>query len=342
MVQFESQIEILLWNIHGNRNCIEKLQILNVEGNTALFTEKIQPDSKITINSTVYCQVVSLVNIVLTDSDNNQIGNPKMISLLTFFNEYPDKLVLVPRNDKILANCGKTIFFVKIFCKNTLKEKTSLIIRRYLALNENLLDWDIGEKMTGKYCSLVDADDDKDFWTFIGPENTGKSVVEEQNQSTPPPSHSLPSTNNCQNVLIYQISIFLLLLVIISFTILLYFKIIKPKPLNTPHGVPEERPATSNVSIMRNSLPSRNSDLTSLRKRQGWITVIDRPTPSISLNLKTVCLLVKSFSLKMRIIINDRLYRMLSTVVKGRASIEVSALMRRLKTSNTPSCLITL
>ena len=272
MVQFESQIEILLWNIHGNRNCIKKLQIMNVEGSTALFTEKIQPDRKIIINSTIYCQVVSLMKIILTDSDDKQIGETEMTSLLTLSHEYPDKLVLAPRHDKILANCGKNIFFVKIFCKNTLKEKTSLIIRRYLALNENLLDWDIGQKMSGKFCSLVEADDDH-FWTFIRPEFPGESVAEEQNHSTPPP---LPS-NNCQNVLIYQISILILLfwlLVIISCTILLYFKMIKSRTNTAYPGVPEERPASSSVSIMRNSLPSRTSDRTSLRKRHSWIAFI--------------------------------------------------------------------
>ena len=274
MVQFESQIEILLWNIRGNRNCIKTLQIMNVEGSTALFTEKIQPDRKITINSTVYCQVVSLMKIILTDSDNKQIGKTEMTSLLTLSHEYPDKLVLAPVHDKILANCGKNIFFVKIFCKNTLKEKTSLIIRRYLALNENLLDWDIGQKMSGKFCSLVDAADDQHFWTFIGPEFPSESVAEEQNHSTPPP---LPSNNNCQNVLIYQISILILLfwlLVIISCTILLYFKMIKSRTNTAYPGVPEERPASSNVSIMRNSLPSRSSDRTSLRKRHSWIAFI--------------------------------------------------------------------
>ena len=247
---------------------------MNVEGSTALFTEKIQPDSKITINSTVYCQVVSLMKIILTDSDNKQIGKTEMTSLLTLSHEYPDKLVLAPVHDKILANCGKNIFFVKIFCKNTLKEKTSLIIRRYLALNENLLDWDIGQKMSGKFCSLVDAADDQHFWTFIGPKFPSESVAEEQKHSTPPP---LPSNKNCQNVLIYQISILILLfwlLVIISCTILLYFKMIKSRTNTAYPGVPLERPSSSNVSIMRNSLPSRSSDRTSLRKRHSWIAFI--------------------------------------------------------------------
>ena len=287
MVQFESQIEILLWNIHGNRNCIEKLQIMNVEGSTALFTEKIQPDRKITLNSTVYCQAVSLMKIILTDSDNKQIGKTEMISLLTLSHEYPDKLVLAPVHDKILANCGKNIFFVKIFCKNTLKEKTSLIIRRYLALNENLLDWDIGQKMTGKFCSLVEAEDDQHFWTFIGPDLPGESVAEEQIQSTSPPPP--PSNNNCQNVLIYQISIILLLLLLVIIsctTILLCFKIIKSKTTTAYPGAPEERPGSSDVSIMRNSLPSRNSDRTSLRKRQSWIAFLEDGGPSSSTNSK--------------------------------------------------------
>ena len=286
MVQFESQIEILLWNIHGNKNCIEKLQIMNVEGSTALFTEKIQPDMKITINSAVYCKSVSLMKIILTDSDNNQIGATKMLTLLTLSQQYPDKLVLAPRHDKILANCGKNIFFVKIFCKNTLKEKTSLIIRRYLALNENLLDWDIGQKITGKFCSLVEAEDDQHFWTFIGPDLPGESVAEEQNQSTPPPP---PSNNNCQNVLIYQISIILLLLLLViisSTTILLYFKIIKSKTATAYPGAPEETPGSSDFSIMRNSLPSRNSDRTSLRKRQSWIAFLEDGDPSSSTNSK--------------------------------------------------------
>ena len=270
MVQIESQIEILLWNIQGNRNCIEKLQLMDVEGSRALLTENIQHDSRVTINSTVYCQVASQVKIVVTDSDNNQIGKPKTISLLTLSDEYQGKIVLAPRNEKILATCGKTVFLVKIFCRNTVKEKTSLTIRRHLPLNENLLAWDIGQKMTGKYCSLVEEEEDQDAWTFIGPGLPDESVAEEQNHSPPPPSQ-----NNCQNVLIYQISIFLLILLILSGSILLYFKKIKWKITTAAPGAPEERLATSNVSIMRNSVPTRNPDLTSLRKRQGWISFKD-------------------------------------------------------------------
>ena len=270
-VQIESQIEILLWNIHGNRNCIEKLQITDGEGSRApLLTENIQHDRKISINSSVFCQAASQMEIILTDSDNNKIGKPKTISLLTLSEEYQDKIVLAPRNDKILASCGKTLFLAKIFCRKTLKETTSLTIRRYLPLYENLLDWDIGQKMTGKYCSLVEEVEDQDLWTFIGPDLPDESVAEDQNQAPPPPSN-----NNCQNVLIYQISIFLLILIIISCNILLYFKIIKSKSPTVGPGAPDERPATSNVSIMRNSVPSRNVDLQSLRKRQGWISFID-------------------------------------------------------------------
>ena len=250
-----SHVDIDIQGIRGNRSCIKKLKIFK-DGNLGSSTDVklIKSDFKTRISpgkdGQFFCENTQM-KVILTDSDDNQFGGTKTISLLRISNTIQGT-VLKPFNDEIFRNCTGH-FVLSIYCRSTLTEKTSLTLRRGLALRENLMDLDVGRKMYGKYCSLVDQDDDH-HWTFIGEVGT-RSVRKEANRS-------------CQNLLILQILLCVLLLTMIM-SMFVYVRKRLIRNTNASGGVEEEREDVDNVAPLRDSLPRNvlEQDRTSLRKR---------------------------------------------------------------------------
>ena len=162
-------IHIDLRNIEGNGSCIKKIKLFK-DGRESgpIFSTEMRPDLRITLpgdDQTLFCENTQM-KILLTDSEDNHIGEMKRVSILKLSNEF-QKIVLKPINNDILNVCNIKNFLLTIYCKDSLAEKTTLTLRRSVRLYENLMDLDVGKDMSGKYCSLLDSNENH-HWIFIG------------------------------------------------------------------------------------------------------------------------------------------------------------------------------
>ena len=258
----EGRIDIDLRNIEGNRSCIKKVRLYK-DGSQSepIFTKDVTADFRITLpgdNESLFCENTQM-KILLSDHQDNQIGEMKTLSLLKLSNEVK-KIVLKPVNNDILNSCQKKNYLLTIYCKNSLTEVAILKLRRSLRLYEDLMDLDIGEEMSGKYCSLVDSEEHH-HWTFIGEDSPQTGAVEKvQSQD-----------NSCQNLLIFQIlSCLLLLLIVVSMLTYLGKWLLRNTTVEVDGKVEEQGEVgeNDNVPPLRD-VPMRNVvvEMTNLRKR---------------------------------------------------------------------------
>ena len=103
----EGRIDIDLRNIEGNRSCIKKVRLYKDGSQSGpIFTKDVTADFRITLpgdNESLFCENTQM-KILLSDHQDNQIGERKTLSLMKLSNDIK-KIVLKPVNNDILKSC---------------------------------------------------------------------------------------------------------------------------------------------------------------------------------------------------------------------------------------------
>ena len=101
----ESHIDIDLRNIEGKRSCIKKVRLYKDGSQSGpILTRDVTAEFRITLqgdDESLFCENTQM-KILLSDHQDNQIGQMKTLSLMKLSNEVLKRIVLKPVNNYIL------------------------------------------------------------------------------------------------------------------------------------------------------------------------------------------------------------------------------------------------